>query len=668
MFFVAKENGSVLLSCRTTMELGLIRPHAQLDYLPPRASLLTSTCDQPSKTRTHKPNIHCTKEKLTKVTISKNDNVRNSQSWNIMIPEDNQLVTRKEPIMAIFPDVFEGIGKFPGEPYKIQLDPKVPPKQTPCRPVPIHLKEAFKAEIDKMLKAGVLKPVQEATPWINSFVLVEVTDQHGKPKLRICLDPTNLNKAIIREPYHFKTPEDISHLLADATMLTVFDCKKGYWHQELDGVSSYLTTFNTEFGRYQYTVMPFSAIVASNVFQRKLNQCFGHLQNVIVIADYIMVVGKQPDHKDHNSALTMLLNTARQCNVCLNYDKLQYKQKEVDFFGETYTVDGHKPAQSKIKAIQEMPPPPCKKQVQSFIGIINYLSKFSAQLSELAKPIWELSKEKVPFNWGPEQNSAFQSIKKEIVVAPILAYYNPNKPTILQTNTSCKGLGACLLQNEEPVYFASKALTEMQKGYVAIELESLAVAWVMEKFHHFLYGNEFILETDQKPLEVILSKSLNQATPRLQRILIRTFPYHFKVRYIPGQTNHVADCLSRLGFQKDSISLPKLQVNQITSQLKARSNSLHYIRIATQADDKLAILKHIIQQGWPKTIKEVPTEVQKYWTFHEELMIEDGLILKGTRIIIPDEIREEILKLIHEGHLGLNKCKMRAKKLCTGQA
>ena len=172
---------------------------------------------------------------------------------------------------------------------------------------------------------------------------------------------------------------------------------------------------------------------------------------------------------------------------------------------------------------------------------------------------------------------------------------------------------------------------------MVIKLESLAVAWAVEKFHHFLSGNEFILETDQKPLEVILLKSLNQATPRLQRILIRTIPYHFKVRYIPGQTNHIADCLSRLGFQKDSISLPMLQINQITSQLKARSDSLHNIQIATQADDKLAILKHIIQQGWPKTIKEVPIEVQKYWTFHEELMIEDGLILFGMRIIIPDK-------------------------------
>ena len=238
-----------------------------------------------------------------------------------------------------------------------------------------------------MLKAGVLKPVQEATPWINSFVLVKGTNHQGKPKLRICLGPTNLNKAIIREPHHFKTPEDISHLLADSTAMTMLDCKKDYWHQELDEASSYLTTFNTEFGRYCYTVMPFGATVACDVFQRKLDQCFGHLHNVIVITDDIMVVGKQPNHKDCDLALTMLLNTARKCNVCLNYEKLQYKQKEVEFFGETYTVDGQKPAQSKLKAIQEMPPPQCKKQVQSFIGMINYLSKFSARLSELAEPI-----------------------------------------------------------------------------------------------------------------------------------------------------------------------------------------------------------------------------------------------------------------------------------------
>ena len=118
-----------------------------------------------------------------------------------------------------------------------------------------------------MLQAGVLLQINEATPWINSFVLVQKRDNQRQVKLRICLDPTNLNKAVMRELYHFKTPEDTSHLLADACILTVCDCKKGYWHQMLDEASSYLTTFNTEVGRYRFTVMPFSITVAGDVFQ-----------------------------------------------------------------------------------------------------------------------------------------------------------------------------------------------------------------------------------------------------------------------------------------------------------------------------------------------------------------------------------------------------------------
>ena len=120
----------------------------------------------------------------------------------------------------------------------------------------------------------------------------------------------------------------------------------------------------------------------------------------------------------------------------------------------------------------------------------------------------------------------------------------PKKHTTLQTDASVKGLGACLLQDDRPLYFASKDLADAQKGYVAIELKSLVVARAMEKFHHLLYASHFLLETDQKPLEAILSKSINQATPRSQRILIRTFAYHFTVKYIPGSTIQLADCFS----------------------------------------------------------------------------------------------------------------------------
>ena len=278
-----------------------------------------------------------------------------------------------------------------------------------------------------------------------------------------------------------------------------------------------------------------------------------------------------------------------------------------------------------------MPEPSSKKEVQSFIGMINYLFKFSARLSKLSGPIWELSKERVPFNWEPEHRSLWGD-KERTGKVPILAYYDPYKETVLQTDASIKGLGTCLLQNGKPVYFASKALTETQKEYVTIKLESLVVAWAIEKLHHFLYGTHFILEMDQKPLEAILSKSLKHTTPQLQRMLIWTFPYHFTVWYIPGPTNQLADCLLRLGNQKDNIKLSKLYVYQITSQLKARGDTLNQLHTATQEDDELILLKHTITNGWPNSIKEVPPEIQSYWTFWEELTIENGLILKGSKL------------------------------------
>ena len=184
--------------------------------------------------------------------------------------------------------------------------------------------------------------------------------------------------------------------------------------------------------------MPFGATVAVDVFQRKLDKCFGKLKQVIIITHDIMVVGYKQDHDDHNQAFSGLLQTAQKCNAKFNFDKLQYKQNEVDFFGGIYTTGGHKSARSKVSGITAIPSPTNKKQVQSSIGMINNLSKFLPRLSDLAEPIRKLSKDKVPFSWGPEHQAAFQQMKKEISCAPVLAYYNPKKQTLLQTDSSIK--------------------------------------------------------------------------------------------------------------------------------------------------------------------------------------------------------------------------------------
>ena len=206
------------------------------------------------------------------------------------------------------------------------------------------------------------------------------------------------------------------------------------------------------------------------------------------------------------------------------------------------------------------------------------------------------------------------------------------------------------------MYFASKSLTAAQQNYVAIELEALAVSWAVKRFHHYLYGTSFTLQTDQKPLQAILSKSLVEATPQMQRLLLATIPYDMAVEYIKGETNFIADCLSRAPVAKDTIKLPILQVNQITAHARCTQDRIDRLLQSTAKDDTLALLKHTVQHGWPQTITELPPELHPYWMFREEISIEDGILLKGERIIIPAVDQPDILQQLHHGHLGLIKC------------
>ena len=148
------------------------------------------------------------------------------------------------------------------------------------------------------------------------------------------------------------------------------------------------------------------------------------------------------------------------------------------------------------------------------------------------------------------------------------------------------------MQDGHPVYFASKSLTTVQKNYVAIELEALAVSWAVHKFHHYLYDRPFMLQTDQKLLQAILSKSLVEATPHMQCLHLPTIPYNMTVEYIKGETNLIIDCLSRALVVEDTIKLPILQVNQVTAHARCTQDKINQLRQSTAKDDTLALLKH----------------------------------------------------------------------------
>ena len=189
--------------------------------------------DHPKKTELTSLKVHRSKQEVSAQREEPQSQAKTSTSTDTVQNSDpNIVITSKEQILSSYPDIFEGIGRLLGPLYHIQVNPNITMKQTPCQLVPIHLKEAFKKEKDKLLEAGIIKLVKEATPSINSFILIESKDKSGNPKLYTCLNPMNLNKVVVQEPYHLKTLEDIAHLITNSCIMIVCDCKKGYWHQE----------------------------------------------------------------------------------------------------------------------------------------------------------------------------------------------------------------------------------------------------------------------------------------------------------------------------------------------------------------------------------------------------------------------------------------------------
>ena len=574
---------------------------------------------------------------------------------NLQPAKETTLIKDKQDLIKQYPECFNGIGKFQGE-YHITVDPSVPPVIHPPRRVPVSLKDDIKSELDDMVKNGIITKLEEGepTPWVNS--LVYRRKQNGR--LRLCLDPKDLNAAIQREHHVTPTLEEILPKLTGATVFSIVDAKCGYWNVVLDKQSSYLTTFNSPFGRYRFNRMPFGLKMSQDIFQTKIDQTFEGCEGVAGIADDIVVFGKTSEEHDRN--MHGMLRRCQDTGLKLNPDKCFVKQEKIRFYGVVCSQDGIQPDPNKISALKQMSAPTSRQELQTFLGLANYMGPFIPNLSTLTAPLRELLKESHQFDWSPAHQEAYNNIKDSISSEVTLTYFDPKKEITLQVDASLKGLGAVLLQDNKPVAFASKALTDVETRYANIERELLAVVYGCEKFHTYLFGHNFTVNTDHKPLESIHLKHLTAAPPRLQRMLLRLQPYDLVIRYQPGKSIEIADALSRLSPEEtEAIPGMNVQVHDIHPQF---SNSiLQRIREQTVSDPELNALKEMIHSGWPSTIQQVPVPLKPYWSFRDELAVEDGIAMKSHRIIIPTVLQKEILTKLHAAHQGIEKTKLRAR-------
>ena len=292
----------------------------------------------------------------------------------------------KQHILEVYSDIFTRIRKFPGSPYKFQLKPNAKPVRHAPRKMPIHLQDTFHEEIRNLEQLGILEETKDVTEWVNNFVIVEKklpidSSNHHSPnhttqkKLRLCLDPRDLNEALEREPYYTRSIEEIIGKFHGMTKFTIANFNKGYWMVVLDPESRKCTTMALDIGRFQWTQLPMSSIVAQDVFQRKLDAIFLDVPGVTGIADDMIIYGRSD--QEHDEHLVNFLEVCRRNTLTLNPDQMQFRLPQVSFFGHHWSAQGLSPDPKKIDAVKHMELPWDLETMRSFLRLVNYLNRFS---------------------------------------------------------------------------------------------------------------------------------------------------------------------------------------------------------------------------------------------------------------------------------------------------
>ena len=550
-----------------------------------------------------------------------------------------------------YPELQHATAALPGT-YSLKIDPSVPPVVHGPRRQPQALRNKISAKLDEMEQEGQIARVTEPTDWVNSMVTVVKGDS-----VRICLDPKDLNKAIRREHYPIPTVEEVIADFPEATVFSVLDAKSGFLQIQLDYESSLLTTFNTPQGRYRWLRLPFGVKSAPEVYQRIMDTMLEGIPGCRAVMDDILIGGK--DQEEHDQILKMVIQRATEWNLRLNFKKCQIRKPKVPYCGHIVSAEGLEADPEKIRAVTEMPEPKSKEDIRRFLGIVQYLSKFLPDMSTVDAPLRDVIKHDVDFYWLDPQQKSFQKLKDMCTSAPVLARFNPAKEVTIQCDASSYGLGAALLQDERPVAFTSRALTLTEQRYAQIEKECLAILHACKRFHFYVFGRQVSVESDHKPLQSIFTKPLLAAPMRLQAMMLRLQPYDLKVKYRPGKEIPLGDALSRANLPEEEPEMEPVMVNTV-DHIAVTPSRFKEFQQATA--NELNELYQLVLKGWPDTKQETPHAVRDYWNIRDELVVSDGVILKGMRIVVPPNMRVAMLKQIHGSHQGINKCLQRARE------
>ena len=453
-----------------------------------------------------------------------------------------------------YPKLFDNeLGTYPDE--KIHLDLKegaVPHCQPRAYSVPQAHRMTFKAELDRLVRIGVLEEGSRSEWIAGTFIIPKkLLPGESTPRVRWVSDFRGLNKCLKRKTYPIPRIGDILARRTGYQFLSKLDISMQFYTFELDDESKELCTIATPFGLYRYRKLPMGVCQAPDIAQEAMEKVLKDISdNLEVYIDDIAIFSN--NWKDHIRVLDLVCKRLEEKGFSVNPLKCEFGVKETDFLGHWLTPTGVKPLRKKIQGILDMEEPTNLGQLRSFLGMVTYYRDMWPRRSHILAPLTELLGTKT-FVWGPKQREAFLEMKAVIAKDTLLAYADPSLPFEIETDASDYQLGGRIYQMQfckirqkkvpRDIAFYSRKLNGAQRNYSTIEKELLSIVETLKAFRDTVYGCEIRIYTDHKNLTYKLSQFSTQRVLRWRLLLEDYGPKFF---YLPGPKNVVADSLSRV--------------------------------------------------------------------------------------------------------------------------
>ena len=391
------------------------------------------------------------------------------------------------------------------------------------------------------------------------------------------------------------------------------------------------------------------------------------LPQVCVYLDDILVTGKS--EAEHHQNLDEVLTRLEQAGLRLKRSKCFFMLSSVEYLGHKISAQGLQPTDEKIRAIKEAPAPKDVSQLKSFLGLVNYYGKFLPHLSQTLASLYRLLQKEMLWNWGEEQEKAFQDAKSQLTSECVLVHYDPEKELILACDASPYGVGAVLSHRMEdgqdrPVAFASRSLAPAERNYSQLDKEALAIIFGVKKFHDYLFGQRFSILSDHKPLQHLLketSATPSMASARIQRWALTLGAYDYEIAYKPGDEHANADVLSRLPLPKAPSQVPVPGETMLLMEaLDSSPVTASQIKSWTAHNPVLAKVHDLLLRGWQHSDDAALAPYQRRL---QELSVHDGCVLWGNRVVVPPPGRVRVIEELHEGHPGVSRMKSLARSV-----